>query len=179
MFAPSRRPKDVALPARTLAALRRTLEEEAGALTAIHALQSAGYEAGRELFDLFSHDAGDPAQLGLSTYFARLGRFLEARGWGTFRHATPHPAIGLLSSPDWAEASADGDEDQPSCAFSSGMLSALLTLSAGAPVAVLQVGCRSRGDEACSFAFGSEAAVHELYGLLLDDRDLESALAEL
>ena len=85
----------------------------------------------------------------------------------------------MLSSHDWAEATPDGDEDQPSCAFSSGMLSALLSRTAGAPVAVLQVGCRSRGDDTCSFAFGSESAVDELYRLLAEDRDVETALAEL
>lgn len=181
MEAPIRKPRDVAIPSTSFRALRRTLHEEAGPLVAIHALQSAGYEAGTTLFDAFRRDAdgGNPAALDRSGFFDHLGRFLGARGWGTLRHDAPHPAIGLLSSPDWAETGDGTGEAQPVCAFSSGMLSALLTHTAGAPVAVLQVACRAQGDERCSFAFGSEGAVHALYGLLLEDRDLRGALAEL
>ena len=50
---------------------------------------------------------------------------------------------------------------------------------AGGPVAVLEVTCRTRGDDACAFAFGSEGAVHELYGKLLEGADLDGALDAL
>lgn len=180
MEAPIRTPRDVAIPSTSFPVLRRTLLDEAGPLVTVHALQSAGYEAGTTLFDTFSRGAhGGPATLNRSAFFDHLGRFLAARGWGTLRHHSPHPAIGLLTSPDWAETGEDTGEAEPVCAFSSGMLSALLTHTAGAPVAVLQVGCRARGDETCSFAFGSEGAVHALYGLLVEERDLRGALAEL
>jgi predicted hydrocarbon binding protein len=176
-----RNSRDVAIPPEALAALRRALHEKAGALSAVHALRSAGYTAGVTFADDFAGEVqgGDSASLDRATYFERLGGFLEDRGWGMLHHSAPHPGVGLISSRDWAEATEDGDEDQPSCAFSSGMLSALLSRAAGAPVTVLQVGCRSRGDEACSFAFGSEAAVDELFRLLSEGRDLEAALAEL
>jgi hypothetical protein len=59
------------------------------------------------------------------------------------------------------------------------MLSALLSEVAGGPVAVLEVTCRTKGDERCTFAFGSAPTVHDLYGLLLDGQDLDSALAAL
>lgn len=180
MEATIRTPRDVAIPSTSFSALRRALHDEAGPLVAVHALQSAGYEAGTALFDAFSRDAdADPATLDRTTFFDRLGRFLGARGWGSLRHHDLHPAIGLLTSPDWAETAGSSGESQPVCAYSSGMLSALLTRTASAPVAVLQVGCRARGDDECSFAFGSEAAVHALYGRLGDDPDLESALAGL
>ena len=48
-----------------------------------------------------------------------------------------------------------GAESQPSCAFTTGVLSNFLTLAAGGPVAVLEVTCSSRGDDMCGFAFGS------------------------
>lgn len=173
------KPREVAIPSTTFRTLRRTLLDQAGSLAAAHVLQSAGYETGTALFEAFARDTGgDPTLLDRSTYFQRLARFLGARGWGELRHSTPHPAIGLLTSADWAEAVSDDGEGKPSCAFSSGMFSALLTRTAGAPVAVLQIRCRSRGDDACSFAFGSAAAVDELHRLL-GDRDLEAALAEL
>lgn len=176
-----RNSRDVAVPPQAFVVLRRALHEKAGALSAVHALRSAGYEVGLTLADTFAREVqgGDPTSLDRSIYFKRLSRFFEARGWGQLHHSAPHPGVGLVSSEDWAEATPDGDEDQPSCAFSSGMLAALLTRTAGAPVAVLQVGCRSRGDESCSFAFGSEAAVEGLYRLLAEDHDLDTALAEL
>jgi len=175
-----RRPRDVALPSHAFAALRRALHDEAGALSAVHALQSAGYEVGVGLADVFAMEVqGEaPAFLDRATYFNRLGRFLEARGWGELHHTAPHPGVGLVRSFNWAEATPEGNEAQPSCSFSSGMLSAILSRTAGAPVTVLQVSCRSCGDDTCSFAFGSEAAVNGLYGLL-EDMDLESALRSL
>jgi hypothetical protein len=59
------------------------------------------------------------------------------------------------------------------------MLSALLSGAAGGPVAVLEVTCRTKGDDRCTFAFGSAATVHDLYGLLLEGQALEAALAAL
>jgi hypothetical protein len=46
-------------------------------------------------------------------------------------------------------------------------------------VAVLEVDCRARGADRCCFAFGSEVAIHDLYGHLLDGSDLDDALAAL
>jgi hypothetical protein len=50
---------------------------------------------------------------------------------------------------------------------------------AGSPVAVLEVSCRTRGDDRCSFLFGSEQAIHDVYGLLLEGDSLDDALATL
>lgn len=175
-----RRSRDVAVPAHAFAALRRALHSESGALTAVHALQTAGYEVGTGLADVFAMEVqGEaPSFLDRATYFNRLSRFLEARGWGELQYTAPHPGLGLVTSANWAEATPEGDESQPSCSFSSGMLSAILARAAGAPVTVLQVSCRSCGDDNCSFAFGSEAAVNGLYGLL-EEMDLDAALQSL
>jgi hypothetical protein len=66
-----------------------------------------------------------------------------------------------------------------SCCFSTGFLSGLLSELAGGPVAVLEIGCRTRGADACRFAFGSEQVIHDLYGRLLDGADFDGALAAL
>lgn len=172
--------REVAFQARALGTLRRSLRREAGALAAIHALQAAGYEAGEGLYDTFRRGVGDdPATLGETSFWTAMNSFLSRRGWGEIRQDTPHPRMGVLASPDWAEAADDSSEDQPSCAFSAGMLAGFLTSAAGNPVAVLQVGCRSAGDDECVFAFGSENSVHELYGHLLDGLGFDAALAEL
>ena len=105
---------------------------------------------------------------------------MARRGWGTLRHEQAHDAVGLLHSRDWAEPPPDGPTgSDASCGFTTGFLSGLLSALAGGPVAVLEVSCRGRGDDACTFAFGSETAIHELYGHLLDGADMAAALAAL
>ena len=147
---------------------------------AIHALHAAGYESGQALWDSLRRGPGRELAAGdEATFWTRLAGALSRRGWGSLTHDSPHPGVGLLASADWAEAQAGAGERQPSCTVSAGMLSALLSGAAGGPVAVLEVTCRTRGDQRCTFAFGSSATVHDLYGLLLDGQDLHTALAAL
>lgn len=149
-------------------------------MVATRVMQAAGYEAGEELHEALAAAGGrSPGGLGRSEFWTRLGDFLRTRGWGSLRMEQIHAGIGILTSPDWAEAADATDETQPSCPFSSGLLSGLLSRTAGGPVAVLQVACTSRGDEACTFAFGSEAAIDALYRLMLDGVDLSAALDRL
>lgn len=175
-----RNEREVALPASALVGLRQALRREAGPLATTHALHSAGYDAGTTLHALFEASVnGSSGTLGEEAFWDELRTFLFRRGWGTLRHERSHPAVGFMSSGDWAEADAALEEKQPSCAFTSGMIASILGQVAGGPIAVLEVECRSRGDEECRFAIGSEAAVHELYGKLLEGADLETSLREL
>jgi V4R domain len=173
-------PREIAVPVSVFAALRAELEREAGALPTVHALHHAGYAAGAAAAAglVGGADAGSMS-LGESAFWTKLAEFFGRRGWGTLRHERPHRAVGLLSSVDWAEAADGGDDPDASCHFSTGFLSGLLTEVAGGPVAVLEVACRTRGDDACRFVFGSEGAIHELYGRLLDGVELDGALAAL
>lgn len=177
----SAKDRELALPATSLTILRRSLRKEAGPLGATHALHAAGYATGESLLGLLEEHLGtdDPAGVENEAFWGGLGEFLRGRGWGSLEHERVHPALGLLSSRDWAEADPGADETQPSCPFTAGLLASVLGRVAGGPVAVLEVSCRSKGDEACRFAFGSEAAIHELYGFLLDNLTLEEALASL
>jgi len=173
-------PREVAVPVSVFAALRTELAKEAGTLPTVHALHHAGYHAGTAAAAVLSGNGESaPAALGRDAFWGKLADFFGKRGWGTMRHDLTHSAVGILSSTDWAEAG-DGDADpDASCFFSTGFLSGLLSELAGGPVAVLEVGCRTRGESACRFAFGSEAAIHNLYGRLLDGVDLDGALAAL
>ncbi len=172
--------REVALPASCFTALRRSLTEEAGSLTATHVLHAAGFQAGEALYETFSAGLNAPASsLSEGAFWESLSTFLLRRGWGSLAMEKIHPAIGLLKSRDWAEADPEAEESQPTCSFGAGFLSTLLTHVAGGPVAVLHVSCRSRGDEECGFAFGSESAIHLLYGRLLDGQGLEEALSGL
>ena len=178
----SSEPRDVAIPAIGLTTLRRSLQKDVGPLPVIHALHAAGYASGETLWESIRRAATPGmglADVDEATFWARLSAALAKRGWGTLTHRPGHAGVGLLASADWAEAAGGNGERQPSCAFSSGMLAGLLTAAAGGPIAVLEVSCRTRGDDRCTFAFGSAATVHDLYGLILDGQDLESALASL
>lgn len=178
---PSGKPgREIAVPTSVLVSLRLELERETGTLEAVHALHRAGYAAGKESAAAFHADAGgDAFRMTERAFWSKLQRWFEQRGWGTLTHRVAHDAVGILSSTDWAEA-AEGEADpDASCCFSAGFLSGLLSQLAGGPVAVLEVECRSRGGASCDFAFGSEAAIHDLYGRLLDGADVEGALAAL
>lgn len=168
------------MPITVFAVLRRELEKEAGTLPAVRALHHAGYAAGAEAAAGFgSGDRDEVSGLGASDFWRRIERFFERKGWGSLKHETAHPGVGVLVSGDWAEASGAEVDPEGSCSFTTGFLAGLLSELADRPVAVLEVTCRTRGDDACRFAFGSEAVVHELYGHLLDGADLGRALSEI
>jgi hypothetical protein len=171
------RNREVAVPAKTLAALGRALRAQSGSLAAIHTLHAAGYDSGGPLFDDLLRESLD-GRTAEAVFWDSLSRFLERRGWGRLEHSAPHPGIGLLMSRNWAEAEG-AESSQPSCAFTVGFLSYLLTHVADDPVAVLEVACRASGAESCDFAFGSQSTIHDLYGMLLEGGRLEQALATL
>ena len=171
--------REVAVPAAAFAALAEALQEQGGSLAAIHGLHAGGYGAGAFFYGRLTESvSGDPAEMEEREFWRSLRRFLAKRGWGTLSHRSPHPGVGLLVSGNWAEAEGRRGP-QPACAFTVGLLSYLLSRAAKAPVAVLEVTCRAAGNETCSFAFGSEGTIQDLYGLLVDGRGIEQALTEL
>ncbi len=171
--------RDVALPRSAFASLRTELEAEVGALPAIHALHAAGHAAGATAATDFGRGVPDVAAMPEDVFWTRMTTFLRQRGWGTLTHRSAVDAIGLLVSGDWAEVTDGPADEAASCSFSTGFLGGLLTRLGGGPIAVLEVSCRGRGDDTCTFAFGSEGAVHRLYGRLLDGADLTRALGSL
>lgn len=174
-----RSPREVAVPAEALARLRLALEAEAGELPAVHAMHAAGFDAGAPLFERFVRSlGGDLDAIPGDVFWDAMGRFFRERGWGSLQHEAAHPAVGFLHAPDWAEAS-EGGAEQPSCAFGSGLLSQFLTRVAGGPVAVLETECRSAGGARCTFAFGSEDAIHTFYDHLVEGTAVEDALDRL
>ena len=171
-------PREVAVPVSVFAMLRKELAKEVGELPSIHALHAAGFQAGTEAARAFpTHADEDVSALAEGDFWGRFTQFFARRGWGTLTPGTGHAAVGILDSSDWVEASDAGDD--ASCTFSTGYLAGFLSTLARGPVAVLEVTCRARGNARCSFAFGSESAVHELYGHLLDGESLEGALTAL
>lgn len=172
--------REIALPLAAFNALRSEILEHAGMLGTVRALHQAGYQAGLSAATAVHQGAGgDSFRLSEPGFWSNLADYFTRRGWGTLSHESLHPAVGMLTTKDWAEANPDDAEPEASCSFSAGFLSGLLSQLAGGPVAVLEVDCRTRGDGRCAFAFGSEGAIHELYGAMVDGADLQAALEAL
>jgi len=184
-------PPELALPVASLAALRRALTEEVGPDTAARVLQQAGYAAGDALFPLLAGRAGNSqdtagedvdkaiGRLPGSVFWRRLSDLFASRGWGRLHHEDLHPGVGSLESSDWVEADPAAAATRPSCFFSAGVLANILGRTAGVPVGVLEVECRSRGDLRCRFIFGGSAAIDAVYAATLEGRTVEESLAAL
>ena len=173
-------PRDLVLPATALSALWSSLNRQAGSPAATQALHAAGHESGLALFEKLNQGSHGPlAELDEGAFWHHVEETFRRGGWGTLSHQRIHPGLGLLSTADWAEADAANGDGHPGCAFTAGLFVGFLGRVADGPLAVLEVACRTRGDGECHFAFGSERAIHELYGLLLDGVDLDRALQHL
>lgn len=170
------------IPASALRALHRALSHEAGAEAAARALQAAGVATGDMLFEsLTSSEAAaigveDLRRLPTDEFWEVVCEFLSDLGWGTLDQKAVHPGIASLSAPDWIEADPAQAAPGPRCFFATGMLSGLLGGIAGEPVGVLEVECRSTGDDHCRFLFGGEAALARIRVSLEAGRDLSGTL---
>ena len=172
--------RDLAIPASAFTYLRQALRKEAGPLKATHALHDAGFATGESVFQEFARiTRQDPSELDEARFWEALSRFFQGRGWGRVEHQRLHPGLGVIRARGWAECAEDGGEHQPGCHFTAGLLAHMLGRVAQGPVAVLEVSCASTGGEHCDFLFGSEGAIHEVYGHLLNGQDLESVLQSL
>ncbi len=168
-------PREIAVPVSAFAALRAELTKEAGALPTIHALHRAGYDAGVHAARQFG-DPEDVRRMSARRFWSAVSEYFQRRGWGSLTLDGTHGAVAVLQAGAWAEAAAQEKDPEASCFFSTGFISGLLSTLVGAPIAVLEITCLARGDDGCRFAFGSEEAIHELYGRLLDGVELQEAL---
>lgn len=171
----SRASREIALPASGLTILREVLSDEAGPVATVNALHAAGFRSGEQVWGDLDKDLGTMSS---SAFWTWASEWFSRRGWGSLAFDSVHEAVGRLSSSDWAEAEG-GDEREPCCSFTTGLLSSLLTTAAGGEIAVVETACRARGDSACQWMFGSEATIHALYGSLLEGRTVEDALHEI
>jgi predicted hydrocarbon binding protein len=177
----SARPTEIALPAASLATLRRSLSSEIGEDAAARVLRSAGHDAGDAFFHILTSDAsGKPiSDVDAASFWRRFAQLFSMRGWGTLQHTDVHPGIAVLSASDWAESDNAVNDGRPSCYFTTGLLANVLGKVANGDVAVMEVECRSRGDAQCRFLFGSPEALRSVYDLMLSGATTESAVSQL
>ena len=74
--------------------------------------------------------------------------FFRDAGWGSLTVGSLHDAVATLDSPDWGEAIAGAGMEHPCCHLSAGMFADFFGRVADAPLAVMEVECRSAGARA-------------------------------
>jgi predicted hydrocarbon binding protein len=157
----------VALTRDTLGALRSALMRDAGDVAA-GILQEAGYVGGGSLFAAFggwltARGQGAPETLSVPAFQQQATDFFREAGWGSLSVGELHDTVATLDSPDWGESSPDAALPQPSCHLSAGMLADFFGRVADAPLAVMEVECRSAGAHRCRFLIGSTEVMQAVY----------------
>ena len=153
---------------RALQQLRVSLERDTGVQAAAY-LQEAGFAGGEEFFAAYTawlgetHDVAEPGQLDAEHLSDVLSRFFAETGWGALTVSPLGDAALALDSDDWAESTDGGGAAYPSCHLSCGLLADFLGRMAGETIAVMEVECRTKGDDRCRFIAGSPDTLATLY----------------
>ena len=173
----------VALPRASLAALRAALMRDAGPAAATY-LQEAGYAGGDVLFASFTEwlrgrGSEDPAELDLPAFEAAATEYFRAAGWGSLAIGSLGEAVASLDSDDWGEADPASALAQPGCHLTTGMFASFFGRIAEAPLAVLEVECRSMGDQQCRFLIGNAQVMEHVYRQLEAGVAYNEAVAEI
>jgi len=156
----------VALSRASFGALRGAMFRDLG-LNAASVLQEAGYAGGAELFDAFAawlstRGFGAPETLAASDFAARATEFFGEIGWGSLELSAAGP-VATIDSSNWAEADPAQPMEFPCCYYTSGALADFFGRLAGQPLAVMEVECRSSGQERCRFLVGSGDVLQAVY----------------
>jgi predicted hydrocarbon binding protein len=156
----------VALTRDSLLALRGALFRDVGP-SAAALLQEAGYAGGGAWFDAFAAwlaARGLPAPEGLAAadFGPHATDFFRDAGWGSLELGAL-ASVATVDSSDWAEGDPERPLDFPGCYYTSGMLADFFGRLAGAPVAAMEVECRSMGHERCRFLIGGVETIQRVY----------------
>ncbi len=168
-----RRPIDLpehemlALSRSAFTALRNALLRDADIAGATY-LQEAGYAGSEAVFASFRRwlrgrmDA-EPGELSMEEFAASASEYFESTGWGSLRLGALRDAVATVDSENWAEADPAAALDQPGCHLTTGMLAGFFGELADAPLAVLEVECRSTGAPRCRFLLGAAEVMSQVY----------------
>ena len=157
----------LAMSRAALTALRRAVQREAGP-HASACLQEAGYAGGDTVFASFSEwlrsqGKAGPEELEMSEFQHRASLYFKEIGWGTIALHTLSDSVAIVDSADWREADPDGGLDHPACHFTTGMFADFFGRLSGAPLAVLEVECRSMGAARCRFLLGNSEVLQFIF----------------
>lgn len=161
--------------------LRQILERDAGPQAASW-LQEAGFAGGEALYLAYAEWLTDrysvtrPSALDVRHLGETLSAFFREFGWGPVEVAPLTPAVIALDSPDWWEADPGAGVSFPSCYLSSGLLAEFLTRVSETPLGVMEVECRSRGDQICRFLAGAPETLQIVYQRISEGTEYATAL---
>jgi predicted hydrocarbon binding protein len=164
-----------------LTALRNALLRDTGP-NAAACLQEAGYAGGGALFDAFRqwlagrHQA-TPESLSVDAFQREATEFFRQAGWGSLSVGALHETVATLDSGDWAEATPEQPLEHPFCHLTAGMFADFFGRVADAPLAVMEVECRTVGDARCRFLLGSTEVMQQVYEGMASGRHYDEAVA--
>ena len=159
--------RTVAMPVEFLSALHAAVSDSNAAVPP-DAVRDAGFRAGAAMYDSFStwlsyRGEYGPESLEDGRFAALVSEFFAAAGWGEIAITSLSDAVVAIDSDRWSEADAAGG----GCLVTTGIFSGFFGRLAEAPIAVLEVECRSTGESRCRFLLGSGDVlgyVHEAMG---------------
>jgi hypothetical protein len=134
-------------------------------------MQDAGFITGEALIDEWRarlhrrSGVTSAARLDARWFGPLFGEVCTALGWGALEVEPIGEQAILFRAADWYESEPDSTE-HPGCYFTCGCLAAFLTAQAGAPIAILEVECRSCGDTECRFVAGSAETLAAVYDIV-------------
>jgi predicted hydrocarbon binding protein len=180
--ASSQTPAGLRLGRKVIHQLRASLERDAGLQAATH-LQEAGFAGGEELYGAFAvwlkaeRNVDPPSDLDVQFLGEVLSDFFAEQGWGKLNVMPLGEAVLALDSEDWAEALDQPEGQYPSCHLSCGLLADFLGRVSNGSVAVMEVECRSRGDQKCRFLAGAPETLGVLYDRMAQGSGYVEAIA--
>ena len=95
----------------------------------------------------------------------------KSLGWGTVEVTPTGPSAFAVDSLNWAEAQEGAGLQYPGCYFTAGLLADFVSRIAAAPLAVMEVECRSRGDARCRWLVGAPDTLTALYERMAEGAD--------
>ena len=155
------------MPVEFLSALHGAVSDSNAAVPP-DAVRDAGFHAGAAMYDSFStwlsyRGEYGPESLEDGRFAALVSEFFAAAGWGEITITSLSDAVVAIDSDRWSEA----DAASGGCLVTTGIFSGFFGRLAEAPIAVLEVECRSTGESRCRFLLGSGDVlgyVHEAMG---------------
>lgn len=173
----------VGLTRDALTALRSVLFRNAGANAAAY-LQEAGYAGGNALHQAFARwcsTRGLPAPDALAApdFERHSAEFFQELGWGGMSVTNLGDSVLMLDSKDWAEADPASAMEYPGCYLTSGLLADFFGRVANAPLAVMEVECRSMGSQRCRFLLGSAETMQYVYDGMTTGISYETTLSKM
>jgi len=172
------------ISAATLPALHRALSEGREPPEAARLARQFGFESGEAFHEAFrdwnADQSGEPIEeLTPDAFWETIATFFSSVGWGELTFERLHPGIAQLHSPDWAESQPGSGARHPSCHVTTGVLAYILSQVGGTDLAVLEVQCRSAGDDLCRFLIGGQEALQSVYEELHNGASLDEAIDRL